>query len=320
MTGGEWNMQILILSLIGFFSLLNMFRRLWTEISILETLLNSKDRLVSLKNVACFVSELGAIELKHVNEFITIFSVKDIPKKPLRKYQAVELENVLSHVTRDDCLFVTIGDTRSLDIKVYTQVPVWVLNEVLIPTPPTEEVVRKGWWKVVGEIFSRKRHFDSHRDSYFSIDGARHPDVSSESVESRIDRLLTRFKFKVELNREFQIDSRKDETEPVVPIVVIACRRDSHSMTYIELLTSEEVITVHFDRSRRDFSAFSCIPEFYGIEDRICTICCDAPIDTLMIDCCHCATCETCANSLRDGRCPICRKPITEKIIIPIVR
>jgi hypothetical protein len=196
---------------------------------------------------------------------------------------------------------------------VYTQVPLWVLNEVFTPTIPLDVNKRSGWRDLVKTLFSYREKFnsDSH---YLSI-----PEKGTESIGARIDRLLIRFRINFVPDRSFDIDSRPDDAEPVVPVLVIASVPGLDKMTCLGLFTSEESIQIHFDPSREEFMEFTPIADFYGIEDRTCTICCDRAIDTILIDCCHCATCETCANSFRDGRCPICRKSIKEKIIIPIV-
>lgn len=57
----------------------------------------------------------------------------------------------------------------------------------------------------------------------------------------------------------------------------------------------------------------------FGIDrSEECVICCDAPINTVLANCCHASTCESCTNSFRDGKCPICRSIFKSKIIIPI--
>ena len=50
-------------------------------------------------------------------------------------------------------------------------------------------------------------------------------------------------------------------------------------------------------------------PEELEVRDSdLCNICMSNPIDCLILECGHMATCLTCANSL--SKCPICRKQI----------
>ena len=50
-------------------------------------------------------------------------------------------------------------------------------------------------------------------------------------------------------------------------------------------------------------------PEELEVRDSdLCSICMSNPIDCLILECGHMATCLTCANSL--SKCPICRKQI----------
>jgi chromosome segregation ATPase len=46
-------------------------------------------------------------------------------------------------------------------------------------------------------------------------------------------------------------------------------------------------------------------------ERRMCKICYDKEVSCLLLPCCHYITCEPCAKGIT--RCPVCRRPITER-------
>ena len=315
LTPGESNAQQVILLSVCLAVVVSLASRVWTEIVALVSLLTPQNRIVILKNVSSFRSEVFRINFKHLNEYITIFSVKDIPKIPLKQLHAIDPNSVVTVVNEK----VQIDVEPSRSIRLYTQVPMLVLKEALLPEEdgPSDRVGRRPTWlDIVTEVLGIRRAktvgSSLTGDVYYSIEGRR----PLESVGKRFDRLLSRFN--VSVREEFEIDSRTDSAHPVVPLVALFPFENTDGLWSMSLFHGAESLTVFFDPHRSELVAYSMIPAFYGIEEETCTICCDARIDTLLVDCFHCSTCENCANSLRDGRCPICRKSVVEKIIIPL--
>ena len=59
----------------------------------------------------------------------------------------------------------------------------------------------------------------------------------------------------------------------------------------------------------------------YGFEESVspeCMICYDRRVDTILLPCCHCSLCGSCAENLRDGRCPICRGVYLSYVTLPV--
>ena len=332
LTAGEANAQLIVLLVCGGIFVLNFFRRLYIEISCIDSVFSIREsprgHLVCLRNAASFSDEIESVEIKHLNEFMSIFSVKDIPKIPLRITHAIEIDSRVqsrwSPISGTVDLSLDLAGVSTVDLHIFSHVPVWVLRELFSreTQPSDSQRYKYSWREIFTEIiFGTRKTID--RDIYISAEetySSIHRNTSASVVE-RMQRLFNRFEI-TSLQDSLQIDTHQDETDPSIPLIILSRRsyneRGSDDFARLDLILGEETITVFFDPNANSFLPFACIPSFYGIDERTCTICCDANIDTLLIDCAHCALCEGCANSLRDNRCPICRKAFTEKIIIPI--
>jgi hypothetical protein len=335
MTPGECNSVTLLWITCVSVYLATVLKRLWTEIKCIDAVVSSRDSprdtLVTLKQVSLFSSEIPNIVPKHLTEFMAIFAVKEIPKIPLRTSRVVGMNGAF-RVSRDaerQTIRFEVADPQKFsewDVKVFTQVPVWVLADVFNLEGESEHILQKenrGWMQVIrGILFgpSKDLDHDDYRDMQ-SDQGLRNK--SRESVGQRIQRSLFRFYTPLPIDSAIEIDAQVDDSQPTVPLIMIVQRRIEEQgiddLAKISLFCCEEDIEVYADLNQSSISSWAPIPSFYGLEEKLCTICCDAPIDTLLVDCCHCATCENCTNSFRDGRCPICRRQFVEKIIIPII-
>jgi len=332
MTAGDWNAHLSLWIFATGVTVFNFFRRLYYEILLIDTVFSIREsprgRFVSMKNAAPFRTEILSIEMKHLTELISIFSVKDIPKIPLRKTHAVEIEGVVNHSwsRETETLNIKLADPMppQLEVHSFTQVPMWILHDLFVPESGAETVPspsKSNWWIFLKEIVLGNRKIidnDMYRSAEDSVPTSM---ASAEIMIQRVHRFLARFELPQDAH-VLQLDAHRDEDEFTVPFMTLSRRandlRGRDDMARLDFFLGEETVTVFFDPYACCFQPFATIPSFYGIDDKTCTICCDANIDTLLIDCCHCAACEACANSLRDNRCPICRNGFTEKLIIPI--
>lgn len=327
-TSGEVNANIVLWVCVAAALIGHLLWRLSSEVFLLDAIITLRNapagRLIALSRMSICRPELEIIEQKHLTEFLGIFSVKENPKIPLKKLHACTLDPFV-HISRSEDLtklsivFGPVVPPVDWSVHAYTNIPIRVLKEVFFPeTNKPDRNQRGGLREIIVEFFRGPKKFLLEDDQYMSLDEVGSSGLSLESVDQRIDRLLR--KYLVVLDSGFTMDLSPDDSPSAVPFMVILEPPASaiDQVGQIWFATCDDDVKVFFEPKRPAFFPLSEISDFYGIEERTCMICCDAPINTLLIDCCHCCSCEPCANSLRDGRCPICRKDVTEKIIIPI--
>jgi hypothetical protein len=252
---------------------------------------------------------------KHVSEFLGIFSVKENPKIPLRTSRAPDIE---FQVRRSLNSITILFSQKYGDIRVYTHVPSDIAKDVFYPASGKTTVSNRSggfFMHALRSVFPGKRK-EMVDDGYRSFDDESRAAIHIESVGQRIARLMHMYMISKEGTIPVEYEPNSDDSIPCM-VVMGDCQHD-FSQLVVFTTDQEEEIKVYFDPSRESFVPIKPIPDFFGIDERTCMICCDANINTVLMDCCHCTTCENCANSLRDGRCPICRNSVTEKIIIPI--
>jgi hypothetical protein len=327
-TSGEVNANIVLWVCVATVLVGHLIWRLSSEVFLIDAIFalrhSPAGRLIALSRMSICCPELEIIDQKHLTEFLGIFSVKENPKIQLKKLQAFSLDRSVSLTRSEDStkLSVTFGPDSppaEWNVHTYTNIPIRVLKEVFFPeTSKPLSNSRGGLREIIKEFFCGPRKFLFQNDEYKSIDEVTSGHMPMESVGQRIDRVMR--KYQVVLETGFTMDLSPDDSQRAVPFIVICEPPVSaiDSVAQVWLATGWEDIKVYFEPKRPTFVSFSEISDFYGIEEGTCMICCDAPITTLLMDCCHCCLCESCANSLRDGRCPICRKDVTEKIVIPI--
>lgn len=245
-SAGEINSCIFLFFTIGVLMIMRSINLLFNTF---QTLRRMNQKIIPLTGLGACRTELEFLTSKNFQEFASIYSVKELPKKELKSL-IVEHNN----------------------FKEYFDIPKSVLIDCLFPT-------------------SLSRLKIPRKEGYNLLDN------TEEILHLRIQNFFA----------------------PYVK------ERNGKKIT---LSLGKESFSLKFENSEFYFSIRSTFPTYnayeeaniYGFEDGNfeCMICCDANVNTVLMDCCHASTCETCTNSLRDGKCPICRAIFSAKVLLPV--
>ena len=282
-------------------------------------------------DLSMYERNLRSLQQKHFNEFISIFSVTEVPKIKLKRLSVPAAFDVT--ISGDAAVAVqSVGS-----VKVFRAVPLWVLAECVHPgsvSPPLAVNKWTQWKSLLIEIFV-PAVLRNHRSSkppiftntYYSIDNtaASVPGTASlVSLAGRLERALHRFK-DASVSGSGMLVISSPPAYDRVPLILLSAATGSGlfqlSIVHYSESLSLEVSTVYLPSAATEQIVYAAVPSIYGFEENPfpeCMICCERPVNTLLIDCFHSSTCEECTNSFRDGKCPICRKPVMEQITIPV--
>ena len=308
-TPGEVNSQITLWLCLAMGLVARLVLKIAAEVSLMDRLLSGQ-AVSSLNGLSLYADDMRKLEEKHFHEFASIFAANQVPRVPLEKLViSAPFETEVSTISPDSLHVAVRSDLGLAGVQVMRNVPIEIARDCFFPD---RELNEKPSWRVcIRNMFSGKQEAES---GYYRFDESAPLPSHGESCGMRLDRFLSRFRYPLDVSGVFVVDVREDLDQSSVPVILL---RGSQ----LSIITKHEEITTYFRPEAESFSFFSQLPNLYGLERAgECMICCDAPIDTLLMDCCHCCTCEACANSFRDAKCPICRSTVREKIIIPIRR
>lgn len=268
MTPGAFNLWAYFYISIVAILLLRLLHSIVQTILLGETVLSSNLPPVRLSGLGANASEILGLTRKNLAEFISICSVKEVPKI------------VLPQLVLD-----------STDTLEFVNIPIPVLKTCFIAeqVPKQQESI----WRLV---------FGNHPKTSDGYSLLRDTPSREEKLIERVRRVLAPYK---------GTDMREGDSRTSVSM---------GNNAFILHLPNQDP---YYFPNTATFPKFNCYQEtpIYGFEDGIveCMICCDANVSTVLLSCCHASTCESCANSLRDGKCPICRAAFTSKVILPII-
>lgn len=303
---GQFNCEVLLWLCIAVGLVSRVLINIAAEVPIIDQLLKHP-RISVLSRLSIFASELKTLESKHFQEFISIFAATQVPKIPLERIHVTACFDVNVSALGQDSLTVHLSGSQR-DMQMYRNIPLGAVRECFFPDD-ADKAEKQTWKGLFVNVFSRPKKVE---EGYYAFGGLQPGTSQRETCAMRIDRKLSRFRFPTDEN--IHVDFSVDEDHPSIPLLLIS----GSQMTWV---TGEGVKTVYYRPDAEKLVFFAELANLYGLERASeCMICCDALVDTILIDCCHCCTCQACANSFRDAKCPICRSTVKEKIIIPLTR
>ena len=313
MTSGEFNTITSILFLTLITLLIRQIILIIKSTILIDKLTESKQFPILLKYLSFIRHEISLISRKHFAEFSSIIAVTDVPKSPL---------DILIVPTE----FVVRIDGNTVSIPtgidhVYKDVPRNLLADDLFAVQK-KSVGNKSfiikWKNILTNFFYNTNKIGNE---YELINEER--SVRRENMVIRIARFLSRY----EVEMGMVVMANEDEEE-LVPLVMLAKgqRRDELATVIVVhwihhvLHTSQVYVRMNAEYPRHVFYQ-EAVNGIFGFEETPspeCMICCDANVNTGLFPCAHASTCESCTNSFRDSKCPICRTLFNMKIMIPV--
>lgn len=340
MTPGESNVFVAFFACVICIPIFRIARALLTEMRTVEALFPSmteRPNYIYLREMSTLTWDLKQLEVKHFHEFSSIYAVAEVPRIRLKR------KNVLFECqvrVRADGFRQAVASIEpfSEDLLVFKDVPMCALADLfgtaLGDTYTVQDVMIR-WVVLLREVVApstdRKHSCD---DSYRLVDdrGIRTPITNIQ----RIERALSKFSCRLS-SSETLLDLNRSDFDPIahVPLIVVTNPRalildQMCKMSLVYTSESDSILTLSgfFDpfestQPSLPITLFSEVSSIYGFEENPapeCMICCESIVNTILIDCCHASTCEDCTNSFRNGKCPICRNSVKERIIIPVRR
>ena len=340
MTPGESNVLVAFFACLICIPIFQITRAIFSDIRTVKALFPStteRPNYIYLREMSTLTWDLKQLEVKHFYEFSSIFAVSEVPKIRLKRKNVVSEFQIRVRADGSRQAVASI-EPFSEDMLVFKDVPMCALADLFgtaLGDSYTVSDVMRRWVRLLREVVvpcTGLKH--SCDDSYRLVDdrGIRTPITNIQ----RIERALSKFSYRPS-SSETLLDLNRSDFYPSlhVPLVVVTVPRaqildQMCKMSLMYTSESDSILTLSgfFDpfestQPSLPITLLAELDSIYGFEENPapeCMICCESIVNTLLIDCCHASTCENCTNSFRDGKCPICRNSVKEKIIIPVRR
>ena len=278
---------------------------------------NSRRGMLSLKSMSLLSNEIQTVLFKnHLQEFVSIISTK-FPKSQLKN---LFVRNDLT----DDFLITNQTNNVSIPehVKVFQNIPKKIIIDLLFPKLGEPKKFKNKFPNLFCmHKISISNHNDSNNQYSLMVD---QPAKIREILVNRIARMLARYESQ---NRLVKL---VDEGDEVVPLILISVngpgKNDLASIAIVDFVNGLPRFAQMYFPVHAEFPEHAFYQEtsngIFGFEDNNpnpeCMICCDDVVNTVLIPCAHASTCESCTNSFRDSKCPICRTLFNMKITIPV--
>ena len=296
--------------------------KILTSLQPVETQVNPVDSIEStrsvllLPGVSHLIDELQLLSRRHLEQIVA--SSSQLRSAPV----ATPIFHLLAHIEPENIVLsesrisftVEIAANVSAHIFAATNVPFTFLEN---PSDSSQHDVaeRSQWWRdnVISALLPCSKRFI--RDEHAHV-----TDRENEHVNkySRLRSLAANgTSIKQSQRAEITVSRIASDEVGIIPLVLGVAYGETFEVTLCRIGTSNRVEVVR----QLILPEGLTICGLYGFEQSStpeCMICCDRRVNAVLLPCCHCSLCHSCAQNLRDGKCPICRGVYSSYISLPV--